>query len=271
MPLAINRSPLAGLRVTMPPSAEMRISCRPYHLATVVVTRCTPLPAAAEIPVETDGSGLRLGKVNASDHRVRRATLDDIGELTALWQSMGFAIEDLAKRVTEFQVLESAEGGVVGAVGLQISERQGLIHNEAFTDFALADPLRPLLWERLLALATNHGLHRLWTREAAPFWHHCGLERPEPEMLEKLPALWRGHTSGWLTIKLKEDIEAVISADKEFALFMQSERQRTERALQHARALKQVATLIAVILLILVLGAAFWLVMKNPQLLHRGR
>ena len=146
---------------------------------------------------------------------------------------------------------------------------QGLIHSEAFTDFALADHLRPLLWERLQALATNHGLHRLWTRESAPFWHHCGLQRPEPEALQKLPAVWRGHTAGWLTLKLREEIEAVMTADKEFALFMQSEKQRTERALQHARILKQIATLIAIVLLILVLGGAVWLIMKNPQLLHR--
>jgi len=207
--------------------------------------------------------------VNASNYRLRRATLDDIGELTALWKSMCFATEDLAKRVTEFQVAESAEGRLIGAVGLQISDRQGLIHSEAFTDFALADHLRPLLWERLHAVATNHGLYRLWTREAAPFWHHCGLQRPEREMLEQLPAQWRGHSTGWLTLKLREDLEAVMVADKEFALFMQSERQRTERAFQQARILKQIATVLAIVLLILVLGAAFWLIMKNPQLLHR--
>jgi N-acetylglutamate synthase-like GNAT family acetyltransferase len=207
--------------------------------------------------------------VNASNYRVRRATLDDIGELTALWKSMGFATEELAKRVTEFQVAESAEGRLIGAVGLQTAERQGLLHSESFTDFALADHLRPLLWERLHAVATNHGLHRLWTRETAPFWHHCGLQRPEPEMLEKLPALWRGQTTGWLTLKLREDVEAVMKADKEFALFMQSERQRTEKAFQQARILKHIATAIAIVLLILVLGGAFWLIMKNPQLLHR--
>jgi N-acetylglutamate synthase-like GNAT family acetyltransferase len=207
--------------------------------------------------------------VNASNYRVRRATLDDIGELTALWQSMRFATDDLAKRVTEFQVAVNPEGSLIGTVGLQIAERQGLIHSEAFTDFAQADELRPLLWERIHALVTNHGLHRLWTREAAPFWRQYGLERPDPELFEKLPAPWRGQTTGWLTLKLKEDIEAVMSADKEFALFMQSERQRTDRTLQRARTLKQFATLIAILLLILVLSAAIWLIMKNPQLLHR--
>jgi len=207
--------------------------------------------------------------VNPSNYRVRRATLDDIGQLTALWKSMGFPVEDLAKRVTEFQVAESADGRLLGAAGLQVAERQGLIHSEAFTDFALAEQLRPLLWDRLHAVAINHGLLRVWTREAAPFWNHCGLQRPDAETLEKLPALWRGPTSGWLSLKLREDVEAVIVLDKEFALFMQSEKQRTDRAFEQARLLKQIAMLIAVLLFIVVVGGAFWLIMKNPQLLRR--
>jgi N-acetylglutamate synthase-like GNAT family acetyltransferase len=206
--------------------------------------------------------------VNGSNYRVRRATLDDIGQLTGLWRSMGFPVEDLARRVTEFQVAESAEGHLFGAVGLQIAERQGLIHSEAFSDFAFADHLRPLLWERLHLVATNQGLLRVWTREGAPFWHRCGMQRPEPETQEKLPAVWRGHTTGWLSLKLREDVEAVMALDKEFALFMLSEKQRTERTLQQARILKHLATLIAFILLILVIGGAFWLIMKNPHLLH---
>ena len=231
--------------------------------------RCALPAATREFRVEDRHSAHKLDAVNASNYRVRRATLDDIGELTALWKSMCFAVEDLAKRVTEFQVAERADGGLVAATGLRIAERQGLIHSEAFTDFALADQVRPLLWERLHALAANYGLHRLWTREAAPFWHQCGMQRPEPELLDKLPALWRGQTTGWLTLKLREDIEAVMTADKEFALFMRAERQRTDRALQQARVLKQIATLIAIILLLLVVGGALWLILKHPQLLHR--
>jgi N-acetylglutamate synthase-like GNAT family acetyltransferase len=211
----------------------------------------------------------RLGAVNASNYRVRRATLDDIGQLTALWKSMRFPAEDLAKRVTEFQVAESADGRLLGATGIQIAERQGLIHSEAFSDFAFAEQLRPLLWDRLHAVATNHGLLRIWTREEAPFWHHCGLQPPDAAALEKLPEVWRGQTTGWLNLKLREDVEAVMTLDKEFAMFMQSEKQRTDRAFQQARILKQVATLIAFLLLILVVGGAFWLIMKNPQLIRR--
>lgn len=204
-----------------------------------------------------------------TNYRVRRATLDDIGQLTELWQSMRLPADELAKRITEFQVAESAEGKVVGAVGLQLSERQGRLHSEAFTDFSLADLLRPQLWERFQAVATNHGLVRLWTQEQAPFWSHCGLAKADEEAMAKLPALWRSLPGSWLTLKLKDDIEEVISADKEFARFMEAERQRTERTFQHARILKAIATLTAVAVLFLVLAAAFYIFRRNPQLLHR--
>lgn len=204
-----------------------------------------------------------------TNYRVRRATLDDIEQLMRLWQSMHFAADDLAKRITEFQVAENAEHKVVGAVGLQIADRQGRLHSEAFTDFALADLLRPQLWERLQAVASNNGLVRLWTQEQAPFWSHCGLAKADAEASDKLPPGWKTLSGAWLTLKLKEDIQEVISADKEFALFMQAERQRTERTFQQARILKFIATLIAVAILFLVMAGAFFVIRKNPQLLHR--
>jgi hypothetical protein len=204
-----------------------------------------------------------------TSYRVRRATLDDIGPLTTLWQSMHFPADDLAKRITEFQIAESADQKLLGAIGLQISERQGCLHSEGFTDFALADELRPILWERLQSVATNHGLVRLWTAEQAPFWGRCGLSKADPESLQKLPAPWRNLKGQWLTLKLKEDIEEVISADKEFALFMEAERQRTQRAFQQARVLKFIAMLVALAVLFLVMAGAFYIIRRNPQLLHR--
>lgn len=210
-----------------------------------------------------------MGRVSSSNYRVRRATLDDVGQLMAFWQSMQYPAENLAKRVTEFQVAEDANGKLLGGVGLQIAERQGLIHSEAFGDFSLAEQLRPLLWDRLNSVATNHGLLRIWTQEQAPFWHHCGLVKADEEALQKLPMLWRGPTSGWLTLKLKDDVETVLSLDKEFALFMESEKQRTSRVFQQARTLKILMTLVALGLLIAVVVWAAGIFMRNPQLLPR--
>jgi N-acetylglutamate synthase-like GNAT family acetyltransferase len=207
--------------------------------------------------------------MNPGQIHVRRATLDDLNQLTGLWGSMRFPLEELSKRITDFQVAVGAEGELLGAVALQVTERQGCVHSEAFTDFAWADHLRPLLWDRLQAVALNHGLLRLWTQEQAPFWSHCGLVPADNEALQKLPAVWRARSAPWLTLKLKEDFEAVIAADQEFAMFMEAERQRTQATLQKAKLLKVLATLFALTVVGLALGAVIYLVLKNPRLLGR--
>jgi len=201
--------------------------------------------------------------MTASDYRMRRATLEDIGKLTQLWKSMCFPVEELSKRVTEFQIAEDAEGNLLGAIGLQIAERQGRIHSEGFNDFALAEQLRPMLWDRLNSLATNHGLLRLWTKEDAPFWNRCGLAKADAEALAKLPLIWRNEPQEWLTLKLKDDVDALLSVEKEFALFMQTEKQRTERTFQQAKVLKTIATLVAIVLLGLVVLGAFLVIRRN--------
>lgn len=206
--------------------------------------------------------GLLFPSMDSSNYRVRRASLDDLDQLTALWRAMHFAPEELGKRITEFQLAEGADGKILGAVGLQIAERQGRIHSEAFGDFALAEHLRPLLWERVLAVARNHGLSRLWCQEEAPFWSRCGLVAADAETEQKIPSLWRGTPARWLTLKLKEEVEAVVSLDKEFALFMESEKQRTARAFQHARVLKTIALFMALALLGVALVGVF-IVIKN--------
>jgi len=225
---------------------------------------CSPTAAAAVFLVEFPGIISKFDGMSLPQYRVRRATLEDVGQLTAMWLSMRFSAEDLARRVTEFQVVEGSDGVVVGAIGLQMTGKQGLVHSEAFTDFALADTLRPIIWDRLQAVANNHGLTRIWTHETAPFWHHSGLGKPDAAALEKLPAHWQASGRDWLTLKLREDIETVMSVDKEFALFMESEKERTNRAYRHAKMLKVLATLLAlVVLVIVVIGAIYVITHQN--------
>jgi hypothetical protein len=151
---------------------------------------------------------------------------------------------------------------------LATAERQGLLHGEGFTDFSLADALRPLLYERLLALANNHGLLRLWTREQALFWKHSGLTQPTPEELAVLPVSWRGGATGWLTLKLREDVDALIAADKEFALMLQAEKHRAQKALGRAKAFKAFVIVIAGVLIVGTLIAAFRLWSKGQRRLR---
>lgn len=207
--------------------------------------------------------------MTAANYRVRRATLDDIPALTALWKSLDFPAEDLNKRITEFQIAESPEGKLLGCLGMQMSERHGRIHAEAFTDFGLSEQLRPMLWDRIHSVAVNHGLLRLWTQEKAPFWNHCGLLAADAEAMAKLPVLWKNLQAPWLTLKLKEDLDTVLSVDQEFSMFMAAEKERTQRTFQHARILKVVALLIAFVLLVFIMVGAFIVIKKNPHFLGR--
>lgn len=208
--------------------------------------------------------------MNGSKLRVRRATIEDLGTLRPLWESMHFSIADLEKRLTEFQVVENTEGNVLGGIGFQNFQHQARIHSEAYTDFAVADTARTLLWERLKTLSSNHGVFRLWTRENAPFWRQTGFHAADAETMQKLPADWNTEGPAWSTLPLKDE-SAMISIEKELALFMQSEKQRTARAFQHARMLKTFATVLAIIFAMFVLCAIIFLLRKNPNALTPGR
>jgi len=195
--------------------------------------------------------------------------VDDRNALVALWQTMNLPAADLEKRLTEFQVVVDAEDQVLGAIGMRLTPKYGLIHSEGYTDFALADTLRPLVWERLQSVATNHGLVRLWTRETAPFWSRSGLNLATEEELEKLPADWKSEGAKWLTLKLREDIEEVVNLDQEFSVFMAAEQQRSKQMMDQARMMKLFATLLALSIFLAVVGVGIWLVMKDPGLLGR--
>jgi N-acetylglutamate synthase-like GNAT family acetyltransferase len=201
-----------------------------------------------------------------SQHRVRRATQDDHESLKALWSLMRLPVDALGRQLTEFQVAESADGRVVGALGIQIAGQQGRLHSESYLDFAIADELRLLLMERLRSLASNHGVLRLWTQEQSPFWTRQGFHPASAEELKKLPEAWAGLGAGWLTLQLKDEA-AIISMEKELAFFMETEKQRTAQILQRVQTLKTAALWVAMVLGIFVLGAAIYLLLKNPKML----
>jgi len=196
---------------------------------------------------------------------LRRATVDDLPALRALWDSMRFPTHELEKLLTNFQVAVNAEDKIVGAVGFEMQQRHGRIHSEAYSDFSAADIVRPMLWTRLQSLCSNHGVLRLWTQEVSPFWSHNGLKPPHDEAERaKLPEAWRNIEGDWLTLKLKDE-EAILSLDKEFALYMECEKARSAEALGQARKLKSVATVIAFIAAFVGFGAAIYLFLNRQS------
>ncbi|MBC8097162.1 MAG: hypothetical protein H7Y43_15250 [Akkermansiaceae bacterium] len=208
--------------------------------------------------------------MSSENFRVRRANVDDLDALRSMWETMQFPSAELERRVTEFQVATDADGRVVGGIGFQMAERHAKIHSEVFTDFSVADSIRPLFWHRMQALGMNHGLVRLWTQETSPFWKQNGFLKTNAEEIRKLPPAWINDSGQWLTLPLKNE-ESIASMEQELSLFMAAEKQRTARALQHAKTMKTIATALAIVFAIFVGLALFYLLKKNPGVLTPGR
>jgi len=194
--------------------------------------------------------------------RVRRATTDDFQSLRSLWNSMGLPADKLERRLTEFQVVESDDGQIAGAIGLQTVRQHGLLHSEAYADFSVADAARPLFWERIQLIASHHGVFRLWTQDNLPFWSNCGFRIVITESLVQLPEEWKRFEGKWYSLQLKNE-EALATLEKELTTFRESEKQRTTRTLDQARTMTTTITVIAFILGIVLIGVAFYLFMRR--------
>lgn len=203
--------------------------------------------------------------VNPQSLRIRRATTDDLPGLKDLWASMRLAGEELQNRLTEFQVVEDADGTFLGAIGFVVSKTHALLHSEGFTDFSVADTARNMFWERLQILAANHSVFRVWTQERSPFWKNLGFRPPDAETLARLPDEWRNEFDGaWLTYQLKDEDAIAQALGTDFAGFMDAEKAQTARVMEQAQRMRTIVTIVAFAIGILAFGVAIYL------LVHRG-
>jgi len=200
-------------------------------------------------------------------YSIRRATFEDVPWLRSLWKEAQLPADDLEKRFVEFQVVFGDKGELLGAIGLTMVLRHGLLHGEAFLHPEMEDALRPLLWERVTRLARNHGLVRLWTLEEAPFWKHfAGFKEPTPEELERMPAGFGDAHARWTTLQLAD--ETIISPqgltlDEHLELFRQSQKADAQRMRRRASQLKTLAVLLVVALLGLIVWGAIMLMNRG--------
>jgi N-acetylglutamate synthase-like GNAT family acetyltransferase len=203
-----------------------------------------------------------------SSYRARRATTDDLDSLKAMWTGAGLSALDLEKQFTDFQVVEDANGRILGAVAMQIDGPHGRVHSEAFVDFGLTDTLRPLLWERLQNMAGSHGLYRLWTSEAAPFWKKdAGFSAATAQP----PETFGPKEGGWLTLRLKDESADPNLLEMQFNLFREAERAKREKLLQSANALKMFGTGLAVLLFVFAIIVLITFFRHRPQLMPLQR
>ena len=132
--------------------------------------------------------------------------------------------DELGKRLTEFQVAQTADGRLLGAIGMQIVRQHARLHSEAYFDFALADHARQMFWERIQMIASNHAVFRLWTQETSPFWTRLGFRPVVAGKPSRLPEEWNQTKSEWFTLQLKDEEVITNALDKNFAAFIASVR-----------------------------------------------
>jgi N-acetylglutamate synthase-like GNAT family acetyltransferase len=195
--------------------------------------------------------------------QARRATIEDLQKLMPLWEQAGLPAGELGKRLQEFQVLEDENGEMSGAIGLQIAGLEARLHHECFANAEEAEVVRAKLWERVQMISKNHGLARIWTQAAGPFWVQNGFQPAAPEVVSTLPPVFAGPGEPWSYVQLRENVTASPAIEKEFAIFKEMQLEERERAFSQARKMKVIA-LIAVLAVfaLLVVWAALWL--KTP-------
>ncbi len=186
--------------------------------------------------------------MNPQTFHIRRATVADRETLKELWAAMRLPADDLEKRLTEFQVVENPGGEVVGAIGILFSRQHALLHNESYSDFAVADAARHLFWERLQTLAAHLGVFRVWTQERSPFWKSYGFQPPTAEMFTRLPAEWKNDfDGGWLTLELKNEDAINAALEKQTANLIAAGKMEAVRISEKARTFKTLTTIITVV------------------------
>ena len=197
--------------------------------------------------------------------RVRRATVDDLVTLRTIWLSMRLPADELEKRLKEFQVVENADGNVLGAVGVQFSKQYALLYGEGFSDFSVADAARELFWQRFETLAANHGIFRFWTQETSPFWTRWGFQPAGAEILLRLPEEWKTFEGRWLTLELKNEEAVTAALGTKFAGLLDAEKKETARVAEKARMLRTVVTVVGFTIGFLCIGIAIYLfIHRNP-------
>ena len=204
--------------------------------------------------------------MNSPEYTARRATVDDLSGLKILWERARFQVLDLEKRLTEFQLIVSDAGDLIGALALHIEAKQGLLHSGAFAQPEQEEQFRPQLWERIQSVARNHGLNRLWTQEGASFWLQAGFVEGSAETLPRLPPGFGDRQARWLTLQLKDENVAALSIEHEFELFQMAQKEETERLRRLGRRMKVTVFVVIGIVATIGLLVIVRMAVKNPSL-----
>lgn len=204
-------------------------------------------------------------RMEISGATIRRATLDDLDNLRGLWREFRLPEYDLERRFTEFQVAVDPRGWILGALGLRFLGVHGQVHSLAIRRADMEFELTAGLWERILALANQHGTHRLWTHQHGPFWTGVGFVEATPEDRRTLPPAMGDPKESWWTLKIRDEPLKLVAAEEQLAAYLELERLKSERLMRRGQVLKIAATTFAAVLFFIVLAALFLLLRGRPK------
>lgn len=204
--------------------------------------------------------------MSSGNLQARRATVDDLAVLRQLWHEAGLTTADRERHLTEFQLVETGNGEVLGAIGLRISGLEGLLHSETLRETGDDDELRRRLWNRVQAVCRNHGLYRIWTAEIAKFWADLGFADADETILNKLPESFQEMGKLWRVLKLRAESIGGVSVEQELEIFALSQRESSDRLVRQVTYIKNGAYVVLFIALVLgaiviglaVLPKSFW-------------
>jgi len=202
--------------------------------------------------------------MSATPLTVRRATVEDLPALRAMWTANLFDPDQLEARLTEFQVVDNG-GEVAGAIGFLMLRTAGLLHNEEYADYSVADQGRALIWERIQKLASSHSVYRLWLRDESPYWQRFGFRKADADALKRLPSEWNVPDETWYTFELKNEAVITAALNQHFARFMDSEKRAVEETQAKAKFVMNAVTAFCFIIFFVSLAVAGWLLLRHHQ------
>ena len=206
----------------------------------------------------------------------RRATVEDLPALQALWQIGGLPAEELEKFLTEFQVVPGeGEGVLLGAIGLMVEGNDALLHSEALVPGDegdggdQSDAIRAALWRRLQIIARNQGIHRLWTQEDADYWRTGGFGAAPAETVSAATAAFVDKTATWLVCELIDPAKAKQLVTEQMAIWHATRTQEADELQGKIRAFRNASLLIVAVVVVLMIGMVVFVLRQRPEILQR--
>lgn len=197
--------------------------------------------------------------------RARRATVEDLPALQALWQRAELPWDQLDRFVTEFLVVPAAdEGMLLAAIGLQVDGDQALAHSEAILPGQESDALRAALWQRLQIVARNNGVVRLWTLEDAPYWRSV-FGPADAAMMQGLKASFADPGAEWWTYQLIDPAKAQKMIDERLALWEATRQSDSTYLADNIQRFRQISFVVVGLVLAMMAVMVGYVLIRRPE------